>query len=368
VRFRTSVAGAARILAASRSLIVWSLSLSSLRLEPNGECWPVPVPVIISFLPSPTRSKSPRAIPSICPLSDHWGVRGSHSTPFKGSQQCPGLLKPAPSSPYRLFGFRRSIRGFGFDRGPGKERRTTVNHAMKSCRRAWYVADRRNPHKLPPNPFSKMDLRSSDKETPTATFAELQAFRKTAIEMGYPSLATAALIAWEWVPRKKNIFVTFVAEHYRPKEQPNSVRILHGKNEEENWIPLYDKDGPLYPELMAELDAIKRTRIAGVMIRRDKPPHDPWPTFPKNLPDFSHVEHTVKDIIRAAGLRGELSFTSFRHGGTTEAADGDATDAEMRALTRHRSAKVLPRYAKRTQKQNARVARKKGQTRGESEQ
>jgi hypothetical protein len=167
-------------------------------------------------------------------------------------------------------------------------------------------------------------------------------------------------------PRKKNIFVTFVAEHYLPKEQPNSVRIVHGKNEEQNWIPLFDKDGPLYPELMNELDAIKRTRIAGVMIRRDKPPHDPWPTFPDNLPDFSHVEHTVKDIIRAAGLRPELSFTSFRHGGTTEAADGDATDAEMRALTRHRSAKVLPRYAKRNQKQVGSVARKKRLTREES--
>jgi hypothetical protein len=206
----------------------------------------------------------------------------------------------------------------------------------------------------------------SDKETPTATYAELQAFRKTAIEMGYPSVATATLIAWEWVPRKKNIFVTFVAEHYLPKEQPNSVRIVHSKNEEQNWIPLFDKDGPLYPELMNELDAIKRTRIAGVMIRRDKPPHDPWPTFPDNLPDFSHVEHTVKDIIRAAGLRPELSFTSFRHGGTTEAADGDATDAEMRALTRHRSAKVLPRYAKRNQKQVGSVARKKRLTREES--
>jgi hypothetical protein len=31
----------------------------------------------------------------------------------------------------------------------GRERRTTVNHAMKSCRRAWNVAARRNPGKVP---------------------------------------------------------------------------------------------------------------------------------------------------------------------------------------------------------------------------
>jgi hypothetical protein len=42
-----------------------------------------------------------------------------------------------------------------------RERRTTVNHAMKSCRRAWNVCARRNPGKLPlVNPFAQMGLRS----------------------------------------------------------------------------------------------------------------------------------------------------------------------------------------------------------------
>jgi hypothetical protein len=40
-----------------------------------------------------------------------------------------------------------------------RERRTTVNHAMKSCRRAWNIASRRNPGKLPDiNPFARMGL------------------------------------------------------------------------------------------------------------------------------------------------------------------------------------------------------------------
>ena len=51
------------------------------------------------------------------------------------------------------------------------ERRTTVNHAMKSCRRAWNVVARRHPGKFPlVNPFAPMGLRSSDRETPTATY------------------------------------------------------------------------------------------------------------------------------------------------------------------------------------------------------
>jgi hypothetical protein len=130
-----------------------------------------------------------------------------------------------------------------------RERRTRVNHAMKTCRRAWNVAARRNPSKVPlVNPFAKMGLRSSDRETPTATFAELQAFRAKAVEMELPSLATAALIGWEWLQRETDIFATFDVTHYRPKERPNAVRVMHEKTREENWIPLFDDAGvPLYP-------------------------------------------------------------------------------------------------------------------------
>jgi len=230
-----------------------------------------------------------------------------------------------------------------------RERRTTVNHAMKSCRRAWKIAARRNPGKVPAvNPFANMGLESSDRETPTATLAELQAFRAKAEEVGLSSLATAALIGWEWLQREIDIFATFEVTHYRPKERPNAVRVIHEKTDEENWIPLFDEDtgSPLYPELMAELDAVKRTRIAGLMLRRDWGQHAPWPTWPKeDEVDLTHMSRKVKEVVRAAGLRDELTFTSFRHGGFTEAADSDLTDAEIRAQGRHKSAKVLPRYA-----------------------
>jgi len=244
----------------------------------------------------------------------------------------------------------------------GSERRTTINHAMKSCRRAWNIAARRNSGKVPAaNPFSKMGLKSSDRETPTGTYAELQVFRAKAVELGHPSLATASLIAWEWLQRERDVFATFDVSHYRPKERPNAVRVLHEKTQEENWIPLFDDNGvPLYPELMAELDAIKRERIGGLMLRRDWGERAPWPTWPTpDQADLTHMSRTVKKIIRAAGLRDELTFTSFRHGGFTEGADADLSDAEMRAQGRHKSAKVLPRYAKRTMRQVAEGARKR---------
>ncbi len=243
-----------------------------------------------------------------------------------------------------------------------RERRSTVNHAMKTCRRAWNVAGRRNPGKLPlVNPFAQMGLVSSDAETPTATFAELEIFRAKAFEMQLGSLATAALIAWEWLQREVDIFATFDVTHYRPKERPNAVRVLHEKTREENWVPLFDNAGvPLSPELMAELDAIKRQRIGGLMLCRDWGDRGPWPTTPQQgETDLRHMSRKVKKIIRAAGLRDELSFASFRHGGFTESGDAELTDREIMAQGRHKSAKVLPRYVKRTMRQVATGARKR---------
>ncbi|BAS00594.1 hypothetical protein BV133_3000 [Blastochloris viridis] len=207
-----------------------------------------------------------------------------------------------------------------------------------------------------------MGLKSSTRETPTAAFDDLQAFRGKAVELGHPSLATAALIAWEWLQREKHVFGAFDVAHYRPKERPNTVRVLHPKNGEEAWIPLFDDAGvPLYPELMAELDALKRERIGGLMIRRDWGDRRPWPTGESI--DLTHMSRIVKRIIRAARLRDSLTFTSFRHGGFTESADADMTDSEIRAVSRQKSARVLPRYAKRTMKQVAAGAKKRRATR-----
>ena len=57
------------------------------------------------------------------------------------------------------------------------------------------------------------------------------------------------------------------------------------------------------------------------MLCRDWATARPWPSWPKpEQPDFSHCRPKVKEVIRGAGLRDELSFASFRHGGFTEPA------------------------------------------------
>jgi hypothetical protein len=252
-----------------------------------------------------------------------------------------------------------------------RERKTTSNHAMKSCRRAWFICARRNPKKVVDgtipliNPFAKMGLESSDRATPTATYQEMVTFRAKAVELGLPSLATAALIGWEWLQREADIFATFDVSHYRPKDHPNMVRVVDDETRAESWIPLFDDAGaPLYPKLMAELDAIKRERIGGLMLCRDWGNRGPWPTWPKpDMPDFTHMSRKVKEVIRAAGLRDELSFASFRHGGFTETGDAELTDREIMAQGRHSSPKVLPKYVKRTTKQIVTGTKKRRATR-----
>lgn len=63
------------------------------------------------------------------------------------------------------------------------------------------------------------------------------------------------------------------------------------------------------------------------------------------------MRHRVKEIIRGAGLRDELSFASLRHGGFTEAGDAELTDRELMAQGRHKSPGVLGKYVKRAMRQ-----------------
>jgi len=253
-----------------------------------------------------------------------------------------------------------------------RERRRFANAAMTACRRAWFVGQRAEETRVPvTNPFSRMGLRTRApgqplRQTPTATWDELAAFRAAAKKLGYGSIGTAALVTWEWLQREEHVFGAFEISHYRPKERPNSVKIVHPKNGEEAWWPLFDESGEaLFPELMAELDAIKQTMVSGLILRRDHAHRRsraplPWITERK---DLRYLRSVVKKIVVTAGLRSELSFTSFRHGGFTEGADSDLTDAELRAAARHRSTRQLPTYAKRTRKQLISGSKKRRQER-----
>jgi hypothetical protein len=112
---------------------------------------------------------------------------------------------------------------------------------------------------------------------------------------------------------------------------------------------------------------LKRQRIAGLMLCRDRSGREPWPM--PDQPDSTHLSRKVKEAIRAAGLRDELSFTSFRHGGLTEGGDAELTDRErcwrMGGTPRSR---CLPKYTKRTMRQAVTGAKKRRASRAEGGQ
>ncbi|KWV51512.1 hypothetical protein AS156_12370 [Bradyrhizobium macuxiense] len=228
--------------------------------------------------------------------------------------------------------------------GKKVERRTTVNHAMKTARSAWNTISRAHPGVFPPkNPFERMGLQSTSRETPHATFAELAAFRAKAIEMGHPSLATGALIGWELLQREAHIFIRFMVDHYRPPSRPDHVYVINYKTSTGSWEPLLNAKGaPLYPVLMAELDAIKQLRpTGGLMLRRDGS-SQPW--FGKGEM-LTQVQRITKKIILAAGLRPELTFTSFgRHGGTTEASASGLTETQLMQKGQWSSTAAMAHY------------------------
>jgi hypothetical protein len=103
-----------------------------------------------------------------------------------------------------------------------RERRRSANAAMTSCRRAWFVGQRAQETRVPlVNPFSRMGLKTRApgqpaRETPTATWDELIAFRMAATKLGYYSVRTAALLTWEWLQREEHVFGAFEISHYRP--------------------------------------------------------------------------------------------------------------------------------------------------------
>lgn len=249
-----------------------------------------------------------------------------------------------------------------------RERRRFANASMTACRRAWFVGQRAQETMVPTvNPFSRMGLKSRapgqpSREMPTASWDELTAFRASARKLGHHSVGTAALLTWEWLQREEHVFGSFAVSHYRPRERPDSVKIVHPKNGEEAWWPLFDDTGePLFPELMRELDTIKDATTSGLIFRRDHAHRRsatplPWIT---ERGDLRYLRSVVKKIVKSAGIRSDLSFTSFRHGGFTEGADSDLTDAELRAASRHKSTRQLPVYAKRTRKQLISASKKR---------
>ena len=236
----------------------------------------------------------------------------------------------------------------------GVERTRTAVLAMSVCRRAWKVAYRAE-HQLVPekNPFQGMGLSYRSKPTKLFRHPDLLKFVETADAMGEASLGTAAMIAFYWLQREVDILSRLVWTRYRPVEHPNDVMIVHPKTGVLFNLPLYDDEGELWPELMQRLDHVDRT--GPLIVMRDKPDRFkriflPWKK--------RHFLRRVAVVRAAAGISPEIKFMGLRHGGNTEGADANLTDAQLRALSGHKSTAMLL-YAQSTVEQQKLGARKR---------
>jgi hypothetical protein len=242
------------------------------------------------------------------------------------------------------------------ERADGGTRVRTAVLAMRVCQRAWNVARRDKPEIVPAlNPFEKMGLSYKAKPTRPVTLPELLRFVKAADELGDSSIGTAAMIAFFWLQREEDILHRLSWSHYRPTNAEEVVRIFHQKTHELVELPLMDDDGtPLWPELTARLDSCPRHGT--LIVTRDRPDrrrkvHLPW--------NEHYFRHRVAVIRAAAGIDSEAKFMGLRHGGNTEGADAGLTDAQLRALSGHRTANMTVIYARETMRQRRTGARKR---------
>jgi hypothetical protein len=227
---------------------------------------------------------------------------------------------------------------------------------MTVCRRAWFIARRDKPSIVPAqNPFAKMGLSHQPTVTKPVGYESLLKFVAAADNVGDWSIGTAAMIAFFWLQREIDIISRLSWQHYRPKDAPDLARIWHHKTGELVDVPLYDNDGTvLWPELMSRLDAAPR--LGTLIVMRDRPDrgskiHLPWKE--------DYFRHRVAAIRRAAGMDPNEKFMGLRHGGNTEGADAELSDAQLRALSGHRTAAMVHLYAKQTMKQRRAGARKR---------
>jgi hypothetical protein len=238
-----------------------------------------------------------------------------------------------------------------------RERRRTAVLAVVCCRTAWNWARRDKPEIIPAsNPFAGVDLQYRAKPMRPVTHPELLRFVQSADDTGDYSIGTAAMIAFYWLQRETDIIERLSwVQHYRPTEDPTIARIYHHKTRELVAMPLYDEDGTvLWPELMERLD--RSARHGTLIVMRDKPDRRlkirlPWKE--------DYFRHRVAKIRFAAAFDSEAKFMGLRHGGNTEGADANLTDAQLRALSGHKTASMTILYAKQTMKQRREGARKR---------
>ena len=231
-----------------------------------------------------------------------------------------------------------------------RRRLATANAVMRTAQAMWKVALRAG--HVEQNPFAQMGLEQTGGHTVAATRDQVYTFVEKADAMGYQSMGTAAVMAFEMCQREGDVIGTISWSGYRPSD---AIKVRQAKTDELVWLPLMGDGGkPLFPEVEERL--ARTPQRGSLIVMRDQPDKRTKTFLPYKQSWFGHL---FRKIANAAGLPKELKFMGFRHGGLTELGEAGATDQEMMATSGHKTRGILTVYSKRTPQQAANAARKR---------
>ena len=230
-----------------------------------------------------------------------------------------------------------------------------ADYAMDVARRAWKIVRRQHPgmflvpvtgpdgktQRLAINPFEQMVRANYQRDTAKpATRAEALAFADEAEKAGYPAIAVAALICYEWLQRPEDVRKGRITwTDYRPPHRPREVQVFHHKTGERVWQPLddilVDPDTgkevvrQLYPEIEAMIERLPRLGVPLIMFEPKRGPKDANGKRTARLFSEPYAQHIVQKVRAAAKLPAHFTLEACRHGGMTELGDCELTEQEI---------------------------------------
>ena len=239
-------------------------------------------------------------------------------------------------------------------------------YMVQVCRAVWNWAARFSKATgVSHNPFQGMrkGYKVQKGNRPTSR-TEYVAYCAKARELGYESMATAAMLAFELVQRVSDVFGYQDAEakkEGRPARglcwedyaPGNSFNVTQAKTGKQLTIPLSEvlPNGELdqfYPELEKQLERVRPRNATGLIVVDERTGH------PYSQRRVSTVHRLICD---AAGLPKEMTPTGFRHGGATEL--GDAGNADIRPISGHTQLSTTAVYNKVNEEKARRIAAKR---------
>jgi hypothetical protein len=247
--------------------------------------------------------------------------------------------------------------------GPRGLRPRQAEKVIGLCARAWSVVRRLHPELFDrdvPNPWRGVTKnRRAKKIKPHVTREQVYVFARTAIERGYPEMAAAAVICFEWLQRPENVIAGHIGwTDYRGKDAPTAIRIFHHKTGAVVLHPLEDHDGtPFYADAEAVLAQVPRRGVPMILYETRRKVVDGKPRSTK-VYAMSSVQHLVQRLRKLAKLPSTFTLDACRHGGMTELEEAELTDGQGRALSAHTS-RAYEGYAKRTMERALAATRKR---------